>query len=82
MLDSGLAVTVHQGLAESGWSDRLKDDGEKLWVEFANVAQGDGSRDSDALVPLSVGLLIGLLVLGTRVVGFHHKNIEYLLDCI
>ena len=58
LLDSRLAIVFKKSFTELCRSDGLKDVWEQLWVQFANVAESDGSGDSDSVVPLDVAFVL------------------------
>jgi hypothetical protein len=80
LLDSGLPIAVHQGFTETSGGDSLEDDGEKLWVELAHVTKSNGGRNSDALVPLDIRLLVSLLLIDIWLIHLHHEYSEDSLD--
>ena len=70
LLDTILAVTLHQDVAEGGDTKAFEDLREQLRLQLADVAQGNGCGDSDTLVPLKVrlkALILGLESLAGRV---------------
>ena len=59
LLNSGLAVVLKKCFTELGRSYGLEDVWKQLWIQFANVAESDGSGDADSIVPLDVAFVLG-----------------------
>ena len=81
LLNSRLAISIHQGFTETGWRDGLENHRKKLRVKLAHVAQGDSCWDTDSFVPLYIRLLISFLVLDVWFIHLHHEDTKNSLNC-